>query len=385
MAVSVQIGSPAVAPGGLEPDEGLGRQGRHRRARPSAPSAAFICHPPARQRRQFARGANAAGAFRPVHHPDLYPGFARAAQIHPPSAPSARIRSCRQMKLDRAQAIKHGSMAAVGYHLSVVAPDSPARRKLSMQECLMRTFTPPIVVSLIALIIASAAVADQDAITQRVSGLVPEIETLNIAETPLPGVMEVQVNGEIIYMSEDGRYLMQGRLVDMNTQTDLTDAAKSVLRREAVSQLDDDKMVIFGNDDADYELMVFTDVDCGYCRRLHQQIEEYTEAGIRVKYMAFPRAGIGSETYDKMVSIWCADDPRGAMTVAKSGQQPAPARCDNPVEEQYRLGKQLGVTGTPSLITPNGEMIPGYVPPQQLRESLDQLTQARSAGNWAII
>ncbi|HLR87571.1 MAG TPA: DsbC family protein [Wenzhouxiangella sp.] len=245
----------------------------------------------------------------------------------------------------------------------------------------MRTFIPTIVVSLIALIIASAAVADQDAITQRVSGLVPEIETLNIAETPLPGVMEVQVNGEIIYMSEDGRYLMQGRLVDMNTQTDLTDAAKSVLRREAVSQLDDDKMVIFGNDDADYELMVFTDVDCGYCRRLHQQIEEYTEAGIRVKYMAFPRAGIGSETYDKMVSIWCADDPRGAMTVAKSGQQPAPARCDNPVEEQYRLGKQLGVTGTPSLITPNGEMIPGYVPPQQLRERLDQLTQARSAGN----
>lgn len=245
----------------------------------------------------------------------------------------------------------------------------------------MRTFIPTAVVSLVALIIASAAVADQDAITQRVSGLVPEIETLNIAETPLPGVMEVQVNGEIIYMSEDGRYLMQGRLVDMDTQTDLTDAAKSVLRREAVSRLDDDKMVIFGNDNADYELMVFTDVDCGYCRRLHQQIEEYTEAGIRVKYMAFPRAGIGSETFDKMVSIWCADDPQGAMTIAKSGQQPAPARCDNPVEEQYRLGKQLGVTGTPSLITPNGEMIPGYVPPQQLRERLDQLTQARATGN----
>src|SRR5690625_383339 len=138
--------------------------------------------------------------------------------------------------------------------------------------------------------------------------------------------------------------------------------------------------ILFGNDDADYELMVFTDVDCGYCRRLHQQIEEYTEAGIRVKYMAFPRAGVGSETYDKMVSIWCADDPQRAMTIAKSGQQPAPARCDNPVEEQYRLGKQLGVTGTPSLITPNGEMIPGYVPPQQLRERLDRLAQARSSG-----
>src|SRR5690625_184201 len=285
-----------------------------------------------------------------------------------------------EMKLGGAQTIKHRRMAAVGYHSCVVAPDLQERRKSSMQECLMRTFISTVVVSLAGLVIASAAVADQDAITKRVSGLVPEIETLNIAETPLPGVMEVQVNGEIIYMSEDGRYLMQGRLVDMNTQTDLTDAAKSVLRREAVSQLDDDEMVIFGNGSADYELMVFTDVDCGYCRRLHQQIEEYTEAGIRVKYMAFPRAGVGSETYDKMVSIWCADDPQRAMTIAKSGQQPAPARCDNPVEEQYRLGKQLGVTGTPSLITPNGEMIPGYVPPQQLRERLDRLAQARSSG-----
>lgn len=224
-----------------------------------------------------------------------------------------------------------------------------------------------------------ATAADENAIEERVRALVPEIETLAIAETPVPGVMEVQLNNEILYMSEDGRYLMQGRLVDLETQTDLTDAAKSVLRREKIAELEETDMVSFGPEDADYELMVFTDTDCGYCRRLHEQIEDYVDAGIRINYLAFPRAGVGSETYETMVSVWCADDRQEAMSTAKAGSQPEPAQCDNPVEEQYQLGRSLGVTGTPSMITPNGEMIPGYVPPQQLRQRLDGLTRARAS------
>lgn len=242
----------------------------------------------------------------------------------------------------------------------------------------MRTFSA--VISALGLALAAqVSAADEDAIEERVRALVPEIETLAIAESPIPGVMEVQLNNEIIYMSANGRYLMQGRLVDLETQTDLTDAAKSVLRREQLADLDQSQMISFGPKDADYELMVFTDTSCGYCRRLHEQIDDYVSEGIRINYLAFPRAGVDSATYATMVSVWCADDPHQAMTTAKSGQTPPKAKCDNPVEEQYRLGKSLGVTGTPAMMTPNGEMIPGYVPPKQLRQRLDSLSKARAS------
>ncbi len=236
------------------------------------------------------------------------------------------------------------------------------------------------VISLLALaFVAQVSAADEQAIEERVRALVPEVETLAIAETPVDGVMEVQLNNEIIYMSEDGRYLMQGRLIDLETQTDLTDATKSVLRREKLNDLDEAQMVSFGPDDAEFELMVFTDTDCGYCRRLHEQIEDYNDEGIRINYLAFPRAGIGSETYNTMVSVWCADDRQSAMNTAKSGKQPPEAECENPVEEQWRLGKSLGVTGTPSMMTPDGDMIPGYVPPRQLRQRLETLSKNQAS------
>jgi thiol:disulfide interchange protein DsbC len=124
--------------------------------------------------------------------------------------------------------------------------------------------------------------------------------------------------------------------------------------------------------------MVFTDIDCGYCRKLHSQIDEYNKQGIAIHYMAFPRAGIGSHSYEKAVSVWCADDPRNALTQAKLGAEPDPLQCDNTIAQQYQLGVDLGVSGTPSLLTSAGQMIPGYVPPEQLRARLDQM--AATAG-----
>lgn len=246
----------------------------------------------------------------------------------------------------------------------------------------MKTLTG--VMAALGLFLASlATAADDAAIRERVEALVPEINSLAIAETPVPGVMEVQLNNEVIYMSEDGRYLMQGRMIDLETQTDLTDAAKTVLRREKVAELEDAEMVSFGPEEAEYELMVFTDTDCGYCRRLHEQIEDYTSEGIRINYLAFPRAGVGSETFDTMVSVWCADDRQSAMNTAKAGNQPPAAQCDNPVEAQYQLGRALGVTGTPSMITPNGDMIPGYVPPAQLKQRLANLESRAAAQSQA--
>lgn len=227
-------------------------------------------------------------------------------------------------------------------------------------------------VGAVTLFVAGLTLA-ADAIEERLEGLVPDINQVVIAETPIDGLMQVQIGSDVVYMSENGRYLLQGRMVDMDTQIDLTDQAKSSLRATALEGLDDMDFVSFGPDDADYEVLVFTDPDCGYCRRLHEQMSEYSDAGIQVKYLAFPRAGIGSGSYDKLVSVWCADDRNAAMDVAKSGGTPTPATCDNPVEAQYQLGQTLGVTGTPSIMTRDGGLIPGYVPPDQLISRLDAL------------
>ena len=151
----------------------------------------------------------------------------------------------------------------------------------------------------------------------------------------------------------------------------LTEAAKAGIRKELLTGVDSSRQITFSPEEPEYELMVFTDIDCGYCRKLHAQMEEYNEQGIAISYLAFPRAGIGSRSYEKAVSVWCAENPQEAMTQAKQGVDPDPMQCDNPIAEQYQLGQQLGVTGTPALLTADGSLIPGYVPPEQLRQRLD--------------
>ncbi|MFW5815649.1 MAG: DsbC family protein, partial [Wenzhouxiangella sp.] len=152
----------------------------------------------------------------------------------------------------------------------------------------MKTLSLP-GLALVALALASTAAADPAAIEQRLSTLVPDTSDLAIAETPLPGIMEVRVGSDIIYMSEDGRYLLQGRVIDLETQQDLTDAALAEVRKERISDLDPAEFVTFGEDDAEYEVLVFTDPDCGFCQRLHEKMDEYHDAGIRIHYLAFPR------------------------------------------------------------------------------------------------
>jgi thiol:disulfide interchange protein DsbC len=132
-------------------------------------------------------------------------------------------------------------------------------------------------------------------------------------------------------------------------------------------------MVIFAPaEKTDHTVTVFTDIDCGYCRKLHNEITDYTQNGIKVRYLMFPRAGFNSESYHKAVSVWCAENRQEAMTRAKRGESVTPKKCPNPVQEQAELGQSLGVQGTPSIILENGQMIPGYVPAAQLAQMLDE-------------
>lgn len=227
---------------------------------------------------------------------------------------------------------------------------------------------------LIALAASAQAEDNFGAVEERIRTLAPQAESIAISETPIAGILMVQVEGDIVYATADGKYLIQGRVMDMETREDLTENAKAGMRRDLLASVDVSKQITFAPEQATYDLMVFTDIDCGYCRKLHAQMAEYNEQGIAIHYMAFPRAGIGSKSYEKAVSVWCADNPQEALTQAKLGSDPDPAQCDNPVAEQYDLGKQLGVTGTPSLVMMDGRMIPGYVPPEQLRQRLEQLS-----------
>jgi thiol:disulfide interchange protein DsbC len=240
----------------------------------------------------------------------------------------------------------------------------------------MRLFYTGITGALLVVSVASAAEPDYSVVEEQMRALAPQAKSIAISETPIAGLLMVQINGDIVYATADGKYLIQGRVVDMATREDLTEGAKSEVRRELLASVDGSKQITFAPDKPAYDLMVFTDIDCGYCRKLHAQIAEYNQQGIAIHYMSFPRAGVGSLSYEKAVSVWCAKDPRAALTKAKLGEEPEPAQCDNPIADQYQLGLDLGVSGTPSLLTADGQMIPGYVPPDQLRERLDRMAGA---------
>jgi thiol:disulfide interchange protein DsbC len=227
--------------------------------------------------------------------------------------------------------------------------------------------------------VSAVAQDDYSMIEQRIRTLAPTARSIAVSETPIDGILQVQINGDIVYTSADGKYLIQGRVIDLDTREDLTEASKSSVRKELMANIDTTGQITFAPAEPVYDLTVFTDIDCGYCRKLHAQMSEYNEQGIAIHYMAFPRAGIGSRSYEKAVSVWCADDQQTAMTEAKLGGEPDPDQCDNPVAKQYQTGIELGVTGTPALITSSGQLIPGYVPPDKLRERLDLMAAAEAA------
>ncbi len=210
-------------------------------------------------------------------------------------------------------------------------------------------------------------------VEEKLRTLAPNAKTMLVSETPIQGLLQVQIDNDIVYVTTNGQYLLQGKIMDIDTRTNITDQAKSGIRLGLLAGLNQDEQISFAPEKPKYDLLVFTDIDCGYCRKLHNQMAEYNAEGIAIHYMAFPRAGIGSGSYDKFVSVWCADDQKEALTLAKNGTDPVPLKCPNPVMNQYELGREVGVTGTPALLTTDGTLIPGYVPPAQLRQRLESM------------
>lgn len=195
----------------------------------------------------------------------------------------------------------------------------------------------------------------------------------HVRPTPIPDLYEVVIGPNVVYMTAEGRYLFSGNLVDVQTGQNLTEPSRSAARLEAINKVGEDNMIVFSpeQDKLKHSITVFTDIDCGFCRRLHDEIGQYNDKGIEVRYLFYPRAGVGSPSYDKAVSVWCADDRSQALTDAKASRAVAPKKCDNPIKSHMDLGEELGVTGTPALVLANGQVLPGYIPADRISAYLD--------------
>jgi thiol:disulfide interchange protein DsbC len=195
---------------------------------------------------------------------------------------------------------------------------------------------------------------------------------IQIQPSPLKGLQEVVLEGNVFYMSEDGRYLIRGGdILDLKEKgKNITEERRNNIRISAMKELKENDMIIFKPKETKYVVNVFTDVDCFYCVKLHKDMSKYHEQGIEVRYLAFPRGGASSPTYKSMVSVWCADDKHQAMNDAKNAKQVPQKECTNPVSNHFEFGRKLGVSGTPALLLSNGELLPGYVPAEKLVQFL---------------
>lgn len=217
-----------------------------------------------------------------------------------------------------------------------------------------------------------AVVADQASDEAAIRKMLAPIPLDSVRVSPVPGIYEVASGSQVVYMSADGRYMFQGELVDMQTRQNLTEPTRRKAILKAIEGIDEKQMVIYEPEKTRHTITVLTDIDCGYCRKLHNEIDEFMDAGIRVRYMMYPRAGKGSDAYNKAVAVFCSDDPNQALTDAKNGKRIEMRTCDNPVDSQMALVEQVGARGTPFIIFENGQVQPGYAPAKEMARVLDQ-------------
>tara|TARA_B100000686_G_scaffold306128_1_gene345267 strand:+ start:1007 stop:1795 length:789 start_codon:yes stop_codon:yes gene_type:complete len=227
---------------------------------------------------------------------------------------------------------------------------------------------------------ASLVLADEKSISsvieieERLRLLRPEIPIREILPTPVPSIFSIEVgDGTIWYGTEDGKYLFAGDMyfVDREGFINLSERLRESVRKKLIGEVKTDEMIIFSpGGEIKASIFVFTDVDCGYCQKLHLEVPELNRAGIEVRYLAFPRNGIGSDTYEKMVSAWCAEDRNESLSRLKARKEIPQLDCVTTIADQFELGKRMGITGTPAIIFTDGSLLPGYIPSTELVKSL---------------
>jgi thiol:disulfide interchange protein DsbC len=219
----------------------------------------------------------------------------------------------------------------------------------------------------------AAADGDKPAVDPRIelSKKIQGSEPRDFAPTPVPGIYEYTKGADIGYVSADGKYYFGGDLYEIQAQNNITEERRGGLRAKLLAALSEKDMIVFSPKDPKYTITVFTDLDCQYCRKLHSEIAEINRLGIKVRYAAYPRTGPGTESWEKAEAVWCSANRNEALTRAKLGQPIAGKACpSNPVAREFALGNQLGVNGTPGIVTSSGRYIGGYEPPKRLLEDI---------------
>jgi thiol:disulfide interchange protein DsbC len=231
--------------------------------------------------------------------------------------------------------------------------------------------------AMVATILAASgafAEADSAKLLAKLKEVRPDLPIEEVYPIDVPGMFGIDLpGGATLYGTADGKYLFSGDLYALgNDLVNVAEGRRKLKRKQLMDAQKIDEMVVFSavGEMKDY-INVFTDVDCTYCRQLHREIADYNAAGIEVRYLAYPRQGLGTLTYTKIVTAWCSNNRAAALTALKAGEDLAAIECeDNPVARQYALGQQIGVSGTPAIVTSTGELLPGYVPAARLAEEL---------------
>ncbi len=233
--------------------------------------------------------------------------------------------------------------------------------------------------TLILLSFSSAIQAQQPSkdIEQGFKKLAPTAKIATATSTPIKGIKQINLDSEnindVYYMTDDGRYFINGSIIDVETHDNLTENSKSTKRKEIVSQFGKDQRIDFFPKDMKYHVTVYTDIDCGYCRKLHKEMKDFNDLGIGISYLFWPRAGLKSSSYNKAVTTWCAADRNQAMTQSQNGIELAPKQCDNPVAEHFNSGLKIGIKGTPNIVTDDGKLYPTYMTANDLLMRLEMV------------
>ena len=227
-------------------------------------------------------------------------------------------------------------------------------------------------------LVASAAdnqSAEIKALRDTLSNSFPAVTVQDITATPVKGIYQIARGLSFGYATADGKYFFDGDLIDLNKAVSLTEGTRKAMRLKALDEIGVDNMIVFKAKKQKHVMTVFTDIDCGYCRKLHHEMSDYNDAGITVRYLFFPRSGPNTASFAKAENVWCAKDKNKAMTDAKDGKDVKSATCNSPILQEYQLGQRLGVRGTPALILDDGSMKPGYIPAARLAQEFANLAK----------
>lgn len=231
------------------------------------------------------------------------------------------------------------------------------------------TMGASVLVSLFLFWGVAAAQENLEQLESEINKRLPDLKVSSISETPMEGVYELISGGQIYYIGSGGRFILDGDLIDLETRANLTNDRLGSIHIGLINAMDESEMLVYQpEEDTGRSITVFTDTSCGYCRKLHQELDMILDEGIAVRYLLFPRAGVGSPAHKNLESVWCATDPQEAMTTAKSGGSVPEVTCENPIAAHMSLAEQVGLRGTPLIYLDTGQQIPGYRPAAELIE-----------------